>query len=235
MIAPFLLGALYLADLLAGSPIWLIKRLVDLDGENSVPAWFSSMLLFLVGITFLVRALGEHVDKGPSNWFFFLGAAGFFFLSADEALFIHESAAEALNKHHAEISMLLRFKGGYGAWIPIYLGVIALVGILTGPQVWRFRRVYRSSFNTLAIGVGVFLSGAVGLEIVSYQFKEIFVAVPAIHMAEIVAEEILEMLGAITMLRGAASLFSVPVQVPVTAKAATATSARAVEDLGRTV
>jgi len=237
MITPFLLGAIYMADWLIGSPIWLIKRLVDLDGENSFPAWFSSMLLFLVGITFLVKALGECVDGGPSNWFFLLGAAGFLFLSADEALFIHESVGEALNKHHSDVSQLLRFKNGYGAWIPIYLGVIGVLGFVTGPQIWRFWRVHRCSFKTLAIGAAVFLSGAVGLEIVSYQFKEIFVAVPAIHTAEIVAEEILEMLGSITMLRGCLTLFIDPnlQRVSLAARETSAESWSRRQHLGRTV
>lgn len=204
---PFVLIAAYLADMAIGSPAWLLKRLVDLDGESSIPAWFSSMLLFLVALSLLLRGLQTGSDQGPSRWFFVLGCAGFLFLSADEALFIHESIAESpVLRKYPQLVKPLRFKHGYGAWIPMYATILVVLAAIAAPQFLRFWRAHRAALLTFAVGAATFLLGAVALEIVGYQFKELFVAVPAIHTSEIIAEELLEMLGSIIMLRGGASL-----------------------------
>jgi len=206
---PFVLVAAYLADMAIGSPVWLLKRLVDLDGENSFPAWFSAMLLFLVGLSLLLKALQTPSGQGPSRWFFLLGCAGFLFLSADEALFIHESIAESpVLKEYPQLRDRLRFKHGYGAWIPMYGAVLAVLTAIAAPQFLRFWKSHRSAFIAFALGAATFLLGAVALEIVGYQFKELFLAVPAIHTAEIIAEEVLEMLGSIIMLRGGVILIA---------------------------
>jgi hypothetical protein len=193
---PFLLVAAYLADMAIGSPVWLVKRLVDLDAESSLPAWYSSMLL------------QPPSGRGPARWFFLLGCAGFLFLSADEALFIHESiAGSPALKANPHLMAVLHLKHSQGAWIPIYGAVVAVLFAVAAPQIWRFWKTHRPAFLAFAIGIGMFLFGAIVLEIAGDRYMDLLRAVPAIHTAEIVAEELLEMLGSIIMLRGGASFF----------------------------
>lgn len=183
-----LIGA-YFLDMLLGSPFWLIQRLVDIDGEASFASWFSSIQLFLIGLMFFLWGWTRPPGPGPDRWFVMLGAVAFFFLSADEALFIHESLTRALIKY----DMLYRFKGDHGMWIPFYIGVLVLLVVLCQGQIRLFYKHHQHPFLLIASGAALFLLGAVGLEIAAYEF------IPKdspVLLAEVAAEEFLEMIGA---------------------------------------
>lgn len=200
--AAALIGA-YFLNRLIGSPIWLLERLVDINGENSLPAWFSSIQLFLIGGALLLAAWRGSEDRGPAPWLLALGGAAFVFLSADEALFIHESVTQALLK----VEWMFRFKGGHGIWIPVY-GTLAVLGLaLTWRQIWRMWSHQRRPFLIMAAGAAGFLLGAVGLEVVAYEF---LVVGSPLHLAEVAAEEFLEMTGSSVMLYGSLELLVEP-------------------------
>jgi hypothetical protein len=198
-----LLIAAFFFDRLIGSPIWFFERLVNIDGENSFPAWFSSIQLFLIGGFLLLKGWRCDPARGPARWFYLLGAAGFMFLSADEALAIHESVTEALLKYE----WLFRFEGDHGMWIPIYLAGMALLMALSWRQVLRLWNYERRAFLLMALGAAIFLFGAVGLEIVAYQFLQ---SASSLYFVEVAAEEFLEMLGASIILYGSMNLLLEP-------------------------
>lgn len=195
--------ALYFLDRLIGSPIWLFQRLVNIDGENSFPSWFSSMLLFTIGLILLLKAWRADPRQGPMPWFYVLGAAGFLFLSADEALFIHESITEGMLRY----GWMPRFSGDHGIWIPVY----AALGLLLVGISWRqVRRLWvheRRAFVLMAAGASTFLVGAVGLEIVAY---ELISSDSGWYQLEVAAEEFLEMAGASLILYGSLHLLAKP-------------------------
>lgn len=200
--------AVYFLDMLLGSPVWFFQRLVNIDGENSIAAWFSSMQLFLIGVLLFLWGWRHRPGPGPNRWFIMLGAGGFFFLSADEALFIHESITEALLKYE----WLFRFEGGHGIWIPIYLSILVVLIALSWRQFWRFWNHHRRTFLLMAAGAGTFLFGAVGLEVASYEF------IPddsALYLVEVAAEEFLEMLGANIILYASMEVVTEPERSPV--------------------
>ena len=43
-------AAAYLLDILAGHPLWQVRRLLDLDGEDSLPTWYSSIQWFCAAV-----------------------------------------------------------------------------------------------------------------------------------------------------------------------------------------
>ncbi len=67
--------------------------LVDLDKEHTLPAWFSALQLAGIGGTCLFAFEAERRDVGSpqwSTWIWPVVGLGFFYLSADEALALHE-------------------------------------------------------------------------------------------------------------------------------------------------
>jgi hypothetical protein len=191
-----LLVLAFLAEYAIQSPAWLIKRLLDLDREDSIATWFSSMQLAAIGVLFLIKLVARKRGDVP-RWFLGLGCLGFFFVSADEALMLHENITSALVK----VDWVPRFSGDHGVWVFFYLGLGALLLLLTLRPLLMLWQRHRYALTLMTAGAGVFLLGAVGLEVIGYEF--LAGGPPVIYLFEVAAEEFLEMLGATAILCGA--------------------------------
>jgi hypothetical protein len=157
---------IFCADALLGSPIWSIKKLFDLDGEANIPAWFSSIQLFMIGLVLLIKSLQSNLDHSFSRLFFPIVSIGFIFLSADEMASIHEK----INGMLKYVEFIPRFKGDHGIWIFIYVltGLILfLANFRTLVAIWNR---YRHATLIMTIGMGIILIGGVMMEVISYQF-----------------------------------------------------------------
>lgn len=182
-----------------------VFKLFDLNGESNIPTWFSSIQLFTVGLFFLL--LAEKAKSSPlhSNssaqrlsWTFLLFiSSGFIFLSADEAICIHEYITGRLSG----IEALPRFNDGHGIWIPIYITIFATSTLATYRHILAIWKHNRRAFLIIATGLGSALIGGIGLEIVSYQFK-----LGGLYHPEVIFEEFLEMFGVSLILYGSLSL-----------------------------
>jgi len=182
----------FLADSLLGSPIWIVHLLFDLDQELNIPTWFSSIQLFLIGIIFFFIARQTDSSHRPSALFLLIVGVGFVFLSADEVSSIHEKLA---------LVARTREWGGYGAWIPIYLG-LCLIFFFTAYREFKAMWTYfQPETLIIATGIAVFLCGAVGLEIITIQFL-LEGKTSLLYLAEVAFEEFLEMSGGSLMLFG---------------------------------
>ena len=83
-------------------------------------------------------------------------------LSLDETAIIHERLNDSLAKFH----FLLRFNDlNDGIWIPIYLVLIALVSLYFYRHFCVAFKTDRAACLLIIGGVGVFILGAVGMEI----------------------------------------------------------------------
>ena len=179
---------------IATSPI--VYRLVDLDAEGSIAAWFSSSLLFAAGFVFAVAACFKPNDS-VSPAFYVLWATAFFYLSADEAVGLHEKVT--LIFRHVEF--LPRFSGNHGIWIPLYaIAGIAFFAIIARPSL-RLWRSGNTGIAILFIGIAVFVSGAVLVEIISYgELREIVNR--RNYLVQVAVEETIELVGISTILVG---------------------------------
>lgn len=182
-----LLVIAFIAETILGSPAWLIERLLDLDGEDSVATWFSIIQLSVVGILFGLLWTQRRRSVVP-RWFLGLAALGFLFISMDEALMLHESVTLALQK----LSWMPRFSGDHGIWIFVYLALAVPVLLAALRPLAIMWRCHRHSFQLMVAGALAFLTGAVGLEVIGYEFLEPGTIVYAVEVA---AEEFLEMMG----------------------------------------
>lgn len=197
ILVELLLVAGYVLNVLWGSPSWIVTKLIDLDDEGSIATWFSSMQLFVVGLLFLFKSRHANAVELPSAAFFCILGLGFIFLSIDEAAAIHEKINIALK----QIALMPRFKGDHGIWIYVYVllaGTFLVLTLRNFIVLWKHSR--RIAF-IVVIGLLTFVTGAVLLEIIGYQFLRDDMASWR-YVTEVALEEFLEMLGISIVLYG---------------------------------
>lgn len=131
----------------------------SVDRENSLSAWWASLLLAAVGgLTWLVSRSRKNAAPTEKLAWLVL-AAGFVFLSIDECCMLHERLGRRVklegSLHHAR-------------WIFLWLPPAALIA---GVIFWRLWRASKQLVIGLTIGVVVFLGGAVGAEMFNASYR----------------------------------------------------------------
>lgn len=192
---------LYGLNLAIGKPSWHLNVLLDLDGEHSLPAWFSALQLAGVGALLLIAATQPSARRPALSLFLGLLGLGMLFLSADEAVGLHERVSQ-LNRR---LDLLPSFRGGRGVWIFAYglLGLVLLAFCLSPLRDWYRRRP--QAVRTVWLGFALMLFGGVVLEALGYEFIRNR-GLQGLYVAQMVIEELLEMLGGSLMLVGALRL-----------------------------
>lgn len=121
----------------------------DLDGEGSLAAWFSSVVLALAGLTaLLVYSLRRHrLDDYHGRYLIWLWAAAcWFVMSVDEAGSLHEG--------FKELMVYLTGKRLYGDgslwWVMAYGCVLGLVGMLL---LWDMRECRFAALSFVSCGL----------------------------------------------------------------------------------
>ena len=180
----FLLAVLYL---LFGVPHAI--SILDLDGEMNLPTWFSSGQLFLLAALLFVISRRESARHRP----IVARAVGmlsltFAFFSLDEVATIHERINANLEKYAA----VPRF-AGVGIWIFVYGALAVVILAIVAPGLWQYARANRSRALRFCMGAVIYLTGAVGLEILFYE--HVFVG-----SLEVLVEECMEMGGVSVMI-----------------------------------
>jgi len=173
-------------------------RPLDLDQELSVPTWFSSGQLLVIGL--LVWLSGTLAGDGcqPSRRAFALVGLSFIYLSMDETAGIHEAATRFLDDY----PWAPRFSQDNGIWIFVYLAILlALIGLLWQDFLAAFRDL-RGPFTIIVGGFCLFVLGGVVVEALHYELVD--AGTPdGWAVAQYAVEEFLEMLGGTIMLYGA--------------------------------
>jgi hypothetical protein len=70
---------------------WMIRQLFDVDEENNIPTWYSSINLLLAAGFTLLLARRKQAEKDPWAAYWLFLAYGFLLLSLDEMAGLHES------------------------------------------------------------------------------------------------------------------------------------------------
>lgn len=190
----------YLISFTIDHSVDFLNMLVNLNREQSLPTWYSSIKLFAIAACFGLLAWTERSARG--RWLFAALTLVFLGLSADEVIQAHELVGHKLDallpggdrKNTAFVVT--------GIWM-FALGLPAIAAI--GALFWYarpFLRMAPAAFTKCLVGLTVFAAGAVGAEI-SANFT---VPNSAAHLAQVTAEELLEMLGATILLWGCVDL-----------------------------
>lgn len=183
---------LYIANHLAGQPSLKVTALSDLNGENSLAAWYSSTQLFgiaILGAIFAQRKIAENPRA--------ILLAGlpllFLLMSIDEAVQIHEwlgKKSDVLLSGGREASATSKT----GIWMFV-IGVpfaILFLGWAWSIKAWTADKP-RCLWGMVA-GMLLLLTGALGFEFASNWTSG------TMYVLGVVAEELCEMVGATIIL-----------------------------------
>lgn len=165
----FLLGViafLLLADAVIGvvpyflgHPSYTVGQLylrVDLDGEGNLPSYFSALVLLACAGLSAWIARDETLSRGRWAWHWRLVAAGFAYLSIDEAAQLHE----LLNM---PVRYVLEDWKTHAAWTLVALIVLGIALLFLA----SFLRAMPARLRRMLLIAGaVYVCGAVGVEII---------------------------------------------------------------------
>jgi hypothetical protein len=168
-----------------------LRPLFNLDGEKSLPTWFSVVQLFAVGQLLFLAAMNNRQKEHLSNFALIVAGLLFVFLSADEGAQLHENLTYVTR----EVGLSrLSFVGEWGGWIVAY-AVLGVLGVALGAKhlnaLWRH---FRSVAVVGLTGAAMYVVGAVGFEIASFPLRN-SEGTSTLHLAAVTVEEFLEMTG----------------------------------------
>ena len=171
--------------------------LFDLSGKQSIPRFFSTVMLLLCSGLLLTIAVAKKRDNTP-GFLYWLGLAFIFLLlSITKNTAIHENLAVSIR------SVLNMSKIQFYAWAYGMVSVIFLVVYL------RFLLgLPRRTMFLFAIGGAVFIGGAFGLDLVVAYLGKSFDHQTLAYIGLSTLEEVLEMAGIIVFVYALLSYMS---------------------------
>ncbi|RMF07774.1 MAG: hypothetical protein D6762_06895 [Candidatus Neomarinimicrobiota bacterium] len=162
-----LLLVLYLINMTLGEPNPWLNRFLDLNDENNLSTWYSSIQLFLVALQSGLAVYGDQIRTNRKQVMLWLLPLLFLFLSLDETAMIHETLGDWSDSLLPGGSRENTPYPVTGIWMLLF-GVPFLVGIvLLG--MWIDRQMeWTGKLRALFLaGIGVFLGSALGIETLS--------------------------------------------------------------------
>jgi hypothetical protein len=169
-----------------------LSRWLDVDREMGLPAWFSSVLLFLCAQGLWLLADRSHLGVrhrwAPRER---LLAVTFVFLSVDEMTSIHEQTIDPL-REALDLGGVLTF-----AWVILALPLVAALGVYMLPYLFALPAPVR---NLMLLSGLLYVGGAAGVEMVGAQIWSEGDAETMLFSTVVAVEEGLEMLGAVLFL-----------------------------------
>ncbi len=173
-----------------------LHRLFDLNTENNIPTWFSSLALLLcaallAGISVHKRQVGDHY---ANHW---VGLTTIFlFMSADEAASIHEMATPLLQFAFTFDSYLL------DSWVILYGMVVLIIGLVYLQFLASLPP--RTRYQFLMAGI-LYVGGALGVEMLGANAYAMYGKESLIFWNFYTLEESLEMFGIVVFVYGLSS------------------------------
>jgi hypothetical protein len=166
-----------------GKTLQVVISRFDLNGEGTIPSWYSTVLLFSAAA--LLWLVSRRDQKGLGRHWLVL-AVIFVLLSLDECASLHERTIKPLrDKLHTSGVF-------YFAWIIPAMAMVATLGIAYLPFLRRLPRKTQRLFVAAAV---LYLMGAVGMEMVSGVWVQQHDEANLTAAMLAVPEELLEMIG----------------------------------------
>jgi hypothetical protein len=168
-----------------------LVRVLNMDGEESVPAWFSSSLLLFCALLLVIisSAKKKEGDRFAAHWRIL--SVIFVLMSMDEAVAIHETLGEKLR--------LALHTGGFltFAWVipaAIFIALLALA-------YRNFLLDLPAKTSALFVAAGaVYVGGALGLELIEGKYLAVGADLPALLILITTTQETLEIAGLIVFM-----------------------------------
>lgn len=167
--------------------------LFSVNTEQTIPTWYSSLLLFAAALLFLLVSVGKSGIIARGRWLWTSLAVIFLYLSLDEAASIHEIAAKWLQTDF-ELSGFWTF-----GWQLAALPFLALFGLIYFRFWWQLPRPTRLHFMVAGV---VYVGGAFVVEGISAARWDALGGLSYGYLVIATVEELCEMLGVIILIYG---------------------------------
>jgi len=164
-------------------------RMFDLDMERNIPTLFSSAILLISAYLFYLLSVAEE-EKG-NRWFWLGLSIIFIFLAVDESVKIHENIGDYTEKFVDASGFL------YYPWVISYGLFVLVLGALYLRFFWKMER---KIFFRFMLSAGIFLSGAIGFELLSASEASAHSTDTILYSTYYTIEESLEMFGVIYLI-----------------------------------
>lgn len=162
----------------------------NLNEEQNIPAWYSSVILLLCGVIIYLISLDKKnpQDRYYRHWLWL--SIIFFYLSLDEAISIHEnfSAQFLLDKEH------ILYKD---SWV-IVAGILVAIFILSYRRF--LQHLPQATRKMFIISGCIYIFGSAGMEIVGSFTEEFYTKASMFHAMATTIEEFLEMIGIVVFI-----------------------------------
>ncbi len=191
--ADILLVAAMIIDFWLGSPYGRLRNLLDLNLENSLATWYSSMQWFCAACLFGLLAL--HAFRERLRGLLALTGMAMLFLvfSIDEIVEVHEWIGQKTDVLLPDATRSTTPFAHTGIW-PFVIGVPVLA--LLAFAIVRMRHIFRPGAaharRLLIIGLVVMFTGALVVELAANLIE---IRRSGWDLSQVAAEEFLEMLG----------------------------------------
>lgn len=187
----------FLLEQAIGVPSWTVHRLLNVNFENSIATWVSTIQLAVAGILVGLALLRRDRRYDPTAWFIACISALLLAMSMDEQLQLHEAVTQWAERNDDVPSHL----GNQIILIAPVLGFGLLLAALSWRQLGILWRGHRPAFLIMTAGIIVFFAGAIGLDTIAHMYLQ---EGSWPYLLEAAAEEFLEMLGGTLMMLGGA-------------------------------
>jgi len=167
-------------------------KFIDLDIENNLPSFYSSMAIEFCAVLLAV-IFWYKKQSGSKESRYWLGLAFIFlFLGFDEATQIHEEFSDIFEEIIDASGFL------YFAWVIPYGTVTVIIGLLYWSWLWKLPANTRNGFVIAGV---TFLSGAIGFEMISAVYADEHSVYDWRYSIAYTIEETLEMSGIVLFIR----------------------------------
>jgi hypothetical protein len=181
-----ILRELYLSQYGSNGPLGAL-RLLDLNGELTVPAWYSSMLMWTAAGLLALHAIISGKSGLKARWYWWALAAILAYLSLDETSEIHEFAGDMLLPSGLNPGGFLAFR-----WVIVAAPLLVLGGLAFVPFLLSLPRTI--AWRIVLAGT-VYVGGAYGVELIGGYLSETRGQASHAFIAAVIVEESMEMIG----------------------------------------
>ena len=162
------------------------------DYESTAPTWYSSAALGFAAVILAVIATAKFQLRDKFRWHWAVLSLLFFMLSADEIAMFHEMPIDPMRD-------MFQLGGAlYYGWVIPGILFVGLIGIGYLRFLWNLPTRTR---NLMIFAGLVFVSGAIGVEMLSGIQADRFGEENLNYALIITIEEFLEMLGVVILIR----------------------------------
>ncbi len=163
----------------------LLLDLLSVNVEQSIPTWFSVLLLFNVAVLLALIARAKQIEHAPFSAYWYGLAGVFVYLSMDEGAVIHEIFADSVRE---------TFKTGgflFFGWQIVAVPLVILFILLYLRFLWNLPARYQRLFM---LSGAIYVGGALIIEAISASVFSID-GESVLYLAIATIEESCEMLG----------------------------------------